>query len=101
MMYSANYFVVMIMQQVCWLLIVGAFRKSAITRYYRRMWRMGVTGTGHNMVLSLPDGQKLCVYHGEPGKQKKTGRVYRSYGDKADETLVVTALLSELKRSKL
>ncbi len=22
-----------------------------------------VTGTGHNMVLSLPSGQKLCVYH--------------------------------------
>lgn len=23
-----------------------------------------VTGTGHNMVLTMPDGQMLCVYHG-------------------------------------
>lgn len=23
-----------------------------------------VTGTGHNMVLSLPGGEKICVYHG-------------------------------------
>ena len=23
-----------------------------------------VMGTGHNMVLSMPDGQRYCVYHG-------------------------------------
>lgn len=40
-----------------------------------------VTGTGHNMVLTLEDGQMLCVYH---GRTEKTGSKRMVFIDKMD-----------------
>lgn len=86
MMYSANYFVGndYAVGYATATHPLGPFRKSADNPVLQKMWENGgeVTGTGHNMVLSLPDGQKLCVYTANPENRKKTGRVYRSYGDK-------------------
>ncbi len=35
-----------------------------------------VTGTGHNMVLTLPDGEMLCVYHGRTSDTGNTRVVF-------------------------
>lgn len=35
-----------------------------------------VTGTGHNMVLTLPDGKKYCVYHGRTTQTGKNRVVF-------------------------
>lgn len=94
MMYSANYFVGndYAVGYATATHPLGPFRKSADNPVLQKNVENGgeVTGTGHNMVLSLPDGQKLCVYH---GRTRKTGRKRVVFIDrmeiKADETLVV------------
>ncbi|WP_418895182.1 glycoside hydrolase family 43 protein [Limibacterium fermenti] len=45
---------------------LGPFEKSADNPVLEKNTTHGgsVTGTGHNMVLDLPDGKMLCVYHG-------------------------------------
>ncbi|MCD7972711.1 MAG: glycoside hydrolase family 43 protein [Candidatus Azobacteroides sp.] len=40
-----------------------------------------VTGTGHNMVLELPDGQMYCVYH---GRTEETGSVRLVFIDRME-----------------
>lgn len=44
---------------------LGPFQKAANNPVLQKNTEEGgdVTGTGHNMVLTLPDGQRLCVYH--------------------------------------
>ncbi|BES62600.1 glycoside hydrolase family 43 protein [Dysgonomonas capnocytophagoides] len=44
---------------------MGPFAKAANNPVLQKNSSKGgnVTGTGHNMVLTLPDKQKLCVYH--------------------------------------
>ena len=44
---------------------MGPFAKAANNPVLQKnsSKRGNVTGTGHNMVLTLPDKQKLCVYH--------------------------------------
>ncbi|GHT12721.1 endo-1,4-beta-xylanase [Bacteroidia bacterium] len=44
---------------------LGPFEKSQSNPVLQKNTAHGgnVTGTGHNMVLRLPDGQRLCVYH--------------------------------------
>lgn len=51
---------------------LGPFTKSAYNPVLQKNVETGgeVTGTGHNMVLFLTDGQMLCVYH---GRTQKTG----------------------------
>ncbi len=45
---------------------LGPFEKSADNPVLQKNTEQGgsVSGTGHNMVLTLPDGQMYCVYHG-------------------------------------
>ena len=52
---------------------LGPFKKSDHNPVLQKNITAGgyVTGTGHNMVLTLSDGQMLCVYH---GRTKKTGK---------------------------
>lgn len=51
---------------------LGPFEKSADNPILQKNTETGgsVTGTGHNMILTLPDKQMLCVYH---GRTTKTG----------------------------
>ncbi len=44
---------------------LGPFQKAANNPVLQKNTAEGgnVTGTGHNMVLTLPDNQRLCVYH--------------------------------------
>lgn len=75
MMYSANYFVGgdYAVGYATANHPLGPFQKSADNPVLQKNTAGGgeVTGTGHNMVLSLPDGQKLCVYH---GRTQSTGK---------------------------
>ncbi|MGC3978742.1 MAG: glycoside hydrolase family 43 protein [Paludibacteraceae bacterium] len=45
---------------------LGPFKKSVHNPVLQKNTNRGghVTGTGHNMVLKLPNGKMLCVYHG-------------------------------------
>ncbi|MDR2928872.1 MAG: glycoside hydrolase family 43 protein [Cytophagaceae bacterium] len=49
---------------------LGPFKKSEDNPVLQKNTEEGgnVTGTGHNMVLTLPGGQMLCVYHGRTAK---------------------------------
>lgn len=51
---------------------LGPFVKSEYNPVLQKNTDKGgdITGTGHNMVLTLPDGTMLCVYH---GRTTKTG----------------------------
>lgn len=51
---------------------LGPFRKSPDNPVLQKNIETGgnVTGTGHNMILKLPDNQMICVYH---GRTKDTG----------------------------
>jgi beta-xylosidase len=51
---------------------LGPFVKSDNNPVLQKNTEQGgqITGTGHNMVLQLKDGQQLCVYH---GRTKSTG----------------------------
>jgi beta-xylosidase len=51
---------------------LGPFKKAENNPVLQKNTEKGgdVTGTGHNMVLTLPDGQMYCVYH---GRTTKTG----------------------------
>lgn len=51
---------------------LGPFRKADNNPVLQKNTDRGgdVTGTGHNMVLTLPDGRMYCVYH---GRTTKTG----------------------------
>jgi len=52
---------------------LGPFNKAENNPVLQKNTEQGgkVTGTGHNMVLTLPDGEMLCVYH---GRTEETGR---------------------------
>ena len=45
---------------------LGPFQKAANNPVLQENVSKGgtVMGTGHNMVVSMPDGQRYCVYHG-------------------------------------
>lgn len=43
---------------------LGPFTKSEKNPVLQKHAESGVTGTGHNMVLTMPDGEMYCVYHG-------------------------------------
>ncbi len=49
---------------------LGPFTKAANNPVLQKNTDKGgeVTGTGHNMVLTLPDGKQYCVYHGRTAK---------------------------------
>ncbi len=54
---------------------LGPFEKAANNPVLQKNTPSGgnVTGTGHNMVLTMPDNQRLCVYHArtnETGDQR-------------------------------
>jgi phage repressor protein C with HTH and peptisase S24 domain len=51
---------------------LGVFEKAPNNPVLQKNVDQGgkVTGTGHNMVLTLPDGEMLCVYH---GRTQETG----------------------------
>lgn len=51
---------------------LGNFEKAPNNPVLQKNTEAGgdVTGTGHNMVLAMPDGQMYCVYH---GRTTKTG----------------------------
>ncbi len=51
---------------------LGPFEKAGNNPVLQKNIEQGgrVTGTGHNMVLTLPDGEMLCVYH---GRTQETG----------------------------
>lgn len=71
---------------------LGPFRKSDNNPVLQKNTVTGgeVTGTGHNMVLSLPGGQKLCVYHGRTRNAGKKRVVFIDRMEiKEDGTLVV------------
>ncbi len=62
---------------------LGPFKKSKDNPVLQKNVKEGgsVTGTGHNMVLILPSGQKLCVYH---GRTNKTGNQRVVFIDKME-----------------
>lgn len=64
---------------------LGPFQKSADNPVLQKNTAGGgeVTGTGHNMVLSLPDGQKLCIYH---GRTQSTGKERVVFMDRMEIT---------------
>lgn len=85
MMYSANYFGganyavgYATSQQP-----LGPFTKSDNNPVLEKNVEKGgdVTGTGHNMVLTLDDGQMLCVYH---ARTTETGNKRMVFIDKMD-----------------
>jgi beta-xylosidase len=49
---------------------LGPFRKAGNNPVLQKNTDKGgdVTGTGHNMILTLPDGEMYCVYHGRTAK---------------------------------
>ncbi len=51
---------------------LGPFQKAENNPVLQKNTEFGgdVTGTGHNMVFTLPNGDKYCVYH---GRTEKTG----------------------------
>ncbi len=49
---------------------LGPFTKANNNPVLQKSAREGVTGTGHNMVLTDKEGKMLCVYH---GRTEKTG----------------------------
>ena len=64
---------------------LGSFEKSPDNPVLQKNIEAGgnVTGTGHNMVLTMPDGQMLCVYH---GRTEKTGNERMVFIDKMEIT---------------
>jgi len=64
---------------------LGPFEKAPENPVLQKNVDQGgdVTGTGHNMVLMLPDNQMLCVYH---GRSKNTGKKRVVFMDKMEIT---------------
>lgn len=83
---------------------LGPFQKAANNPVLQENVSKGgtVMGTGHNMVVSMPDGQRYCVYHGrmsdnpevrvvlmDPLRIEKDGKLVVDGPSVAPQTIVV------------